>query len=698
MKILRYIVLIVLIISTFIGCEVFDRQHTSHPNDGGINLTVDWSQMTNQPPSVYRARVVAASGATRDFNNLTGDHNLLVVPPGEAVMYVYNEAEQISIAGYKAKVNPAQNPGMFYTYSSQVFTERDKDINHTAVMNQQTGELKISLAIKPADMINKVKTVNATLDGVALELDMQTNELSASSSIRTPFVQSGYYATATIRLFGFDQATRQNLTLNVELENGNKANATADLTSLVSEFNRSKNTLLSLNADLYISNEHQPVITITKWERNAEIRYLSASPLEITMQQDASDDYISIFTDQPSWSYTIVQSANWLSATKSDYQLYVSATANPGEQQRQATVHVSAGGLTENITITQDGYVALTYFDKEVVKLQSATVGKGVNIVLMGDGYTSKDMDKGTGKYEQDMRTAADHFFAVYPYTVYRNYFNVYMVAAISNQEGISNESTGKWVDTKFKTRWEGGRSTGIDCNSDIVIEYLDEIAELEFAYIEDITVVMPINANIYAGTCIMYYYDNFTSDYGNGFSISMCPVSSEFKEIILHEAAGHGFAKLTDEYVYYPNAIIPNEDKNRITMLKTYGWCENVDFYGHIAQTSWKGFANLSNYTMVSAFEGARLYGKGVWRPEYNSCMNNNIPYYNAPSRWAIVRRIMRLAGRSYSFSQFLQDEKIPAYPATLRRYDDKAFIPLAPPVIRDMKEIRSTGLNKKK
>jgi hypothetical protein len=99
---------------------------------------------------------------------------------------------------------------------------------------------------------------------------------------------------------------------------------------------------------------------------------------------------------------------------------------------------------------------------------------------------------------------------------------------------------------------------------------------------------------------------------------------------------------------------------------------------------TSWKGFAGSSKYMMVSTFEGSATYGKGIWRPEYNSCMNNNVSYFNAPSRWAQIRRIKQLAGFNYTFSQFLQDEAVPAYPTTPRRYIEKDFIPLAPPVVK--------------
>ena len=679
----KYILLIVLILYSFFGCSIFDHNNTSHPNEGGINLEVDWSDTAGQPLSSYRAQFVATSGETRAFN-LNDNNKLLLVMPGEGMLYVYNEAENISISGNKVSVTGDQSPGLFYSYSSPVFTERDQDISHTAIMRQQTGELKIAFAIKPAGMISMVKSVTAVLEGVYSELDMQTNALSAPSSVHVAFAKSAYYATALVRTLGFDTSGKQSITLEIELENGVKANATSDLTSLVSGFNQSKNTLLALNAELFISNEKASVVTVDKWERNTELRYLSVLPSEIEWDYRASNASIEVVTDQPSWTYSVTAIGDWLTAEKTDTQLTLSAAENQRYETREATILIAAGGLNESVTVVQDQSTAFRYSDKETVKLHSATVGKGVNIIMMGDGYTVKDMNKGTGKYEQDMRKATETFFSVYPYNKYRDHFNVYMVAAISNREGISNESTGLMIDNKFKTVW-AGKSTLITCDDDIVVEYVDAISDLTTVNIHDLTVIMPINANIYAGTCNMWIaYQNF----GNGFSISMCPIGNYFEEIIMHEAGGHGFAKLADEYYanptyYHPYETIPDDDRDDINYVKKFGGYENIDLYGDIILTSWKGFSDLSKYQIVGTFEGAYTYGKGIWRPEYNSCMNNNIPYFNAPSRWAQVRRIKKLAGLDYSFSQFLQDDIIPAYPATTRRYDDKTFIPLAPPVI---------------
>ncbi|MDR1524448.1 MAG: hypothetical protein LBS79_04185 [Tannerella sp.] len=686
----KHILLVILIIAFFGCCD--EQYNTQHPDEGGIILTTEWPNDMDDALSTYRARVVSLSGFIREFNNLSGATNSLVVEPGEATLFVYNNAEHIQISGDRATVTAAGNaagitttPGTFFSYCGKVRTEQDRDTPHTALMVRRTGSLKLSFAIKPVAMISRVKAVRAALEGVASEVNLQTGALSNPSPVYFPLSQNTFYATAVIGLLGFDPSARQNLKLDVEIDDGNIVSVTNDLSLLVKDFDASKNSLYTLNATMTVSDG---AVGVGNWECNTESRYLAVSTPEVNLPDIASADAVTVTTDQPSWVYSIIKTGDWLTVDKTDTQLEISASENPDSNPRLATINISAGGLSESITVTQSGYTPKLYSDKEVVKLQSATVGNGVNLVMMGDGYTSGDMVKGTGKYERDMRAATEHFLSVYPYTEYRDYFNVYMVVAVSNEEGISVESPYRKVDTKFETLWEGSGSTGISCNTAAVVEYADEISDLATADINDITIIMPINAYIYAGTCLMGYAGNSVTDFGNGFSISMCPVGSAFKEIVVHEAGGHGFAKLMDEYIYYRDETIPDEEKDEYNSFKSnYGWCENVDFYEDILSTSWKGFANISKYDMVDTFEGACMYGKGVWRPEYNSSMNNNVLYFNAPSRWAQVRRIKKLAGFDYSFPQFLQDDVVPEYPATVRSGRD---IPLAPPVILDIKDIR--------
>ena len=56
----------------------------------------------------------------------------------------------------------------------------------------------------------------------------------------------------------------------------------------------------------------------------------------------------------------------------------------------------------------------------------------------------------------------------------------------------------------------------------------------------------------------------------------------------------------------------------------------------------------------LVDIYEGGYMHMRGVFRSEPNSCMNNNVPYFSAISREAIVRRIMEYAGEPYSFEEF--------------------------------------------
>jgi hypothetical protein len=84
--------------------------------------------------------------------------------------------------------------------------------------------------------------------------------------------------------------------------------------------------------------------------------------------------------------------------------------------------------------------------------------------------------------------------------------------------------------------------------------------------------------------------------------------------------------------------------------------------------------------------FEGACLYEYGVWRPEVMSCMDDNRYYYNAPSREAIVRRIMRASGKTFNMENFIANDKVRSDNTGLNTradYVSKPFVPLAPPIL---------------
>ena len=65
----------------------------------------------------------------------------------------------------------------------------------------------------------------------------------------------------------------------------------------------------------------------------------------------------------------------------------------------------------------------------------------------------------------------------------------------------------------------------------------------------------------------------------------------------------------------------------------------------------------NYSNY--VDMYEGGYMHSRGVYRSEVTSCMNNNIPYYSAISRQAMVERIMSIAGEEFTLEKFYAKDK---------------------------------------
>ena len=168
------------------------------------------------------------------------------------------------------------------------------------------------------------------------------------------------------------------------------------------------------------------------------------------------------------------------------------------------------------------------------------------------------------------------------------------------------------------------------------------------------------------------------TSDYGgicqmweDGSAIAFCPKSTygyplDTRGVIQHEAGGHGFGKLADEYIYHNEFIdfcqcTCCEHVDAVKGGHALGWYQNISLTGKMHEVPWSHLIfdeRYSNY--VDIFEGGFMHNRGVFRSEQNSCMNNDIPYYSAISREAIVKRIMEYAGEPYSFEEFVKNDKV--------------------------------------
>ena len=160
---------------------------------------------------------------------------------------------------------------------------------------------------------------------------------------------------------------------------------------------------------------------------------------------------------------------------------------------------------------------------------------------------------------------------------------------------------------------------------------------------------------------------------------------NNSFEAIFIHEVVGHAFGKLGDEYVYQ-NEIYPlsgDLEWRKQAWIDT-GYYANLDVISDPKQIRWAHMLEDERYSSYTGIvEGGDMYAYGIWRPEADSMMRNNDPYFNAPSREAIVKRIMQLAGEEYTFAKFASNDKHNPIPHTRSSYVELPFEPTAPPVL---------------
>ena len=320
-------------------------------------------------------------------------------------------------------------------------------------------------------------------------------------------------------------------------------------------------------------------------------------------------------------------------------------------------------------TVSQYDY---TYAEDEVITLQTATQGNrgGINLVFLGDGYDAKDISE--GKYMQDMQDQVENFFGIEPYKTYRNYFNVYTAIAVSPETGIGTINTIRYA--KFETTYTGG--VGLRCDYDAAFEYALKMPTVTADNLKESLIIMVPNSTDYGGICQMWE---------DGSAIAFCPLSTygyplDTRGVIQHEAGGHGFGKLGDEYIYHNEFIDFCQctccgHADAIKWAQSLGWYENLSLTGKMHEVPWSQLIFDEKYSdFVDIFEGGYMHSRGVFRSEQNSCMNNDIPYYSTISRMAIVKRIKQYAGETFTYEDFKAKDVVSS-DALTRSTDDLRY-----------------------
>lgn len=367
---------------------------------------------------------------------------------------------------------------------------------------------------------------------------------------------------------------------------------------------------------------------------------------EVVLNVDAGKRWS--VTESPSWLHISAGSGTG----KSTLTITIDALAH-GSDDREGEIKVKIEG-TDYETSFKVSQFDYEYDEDQSFVMQTHSIGKGVDLVIIGDGYDAEDI--ATGNYINDMQKAAEMYFDLEPFKTYRGYFNVYTAFAMSHESGIG--SVNYLRNSKFSTSYgNGSHDSRISCAADAVTFYCLDNTPVSNDDFGNMTCMLVANGTQYDGVTVMY---------DNGTAVAICPKSdapypNDWRGVIQHEACGHGFTKLADEYVYHLQAVdkckcVCCQHASGLLAMHAKGEGKNLSLSPNTEKLPWKHM--LSDYRVndvVDVWEGGHYHKWGVYRSEYNSVMNNNIPYMSTWCRELAVRRIMKIAGVPYDYEQFI-------------------------------------------
>ena len=285
--------------------------------------------------------------------------------------------------------------------------------------------------------------------------------------------------------------------------------------------------------------------------------------------------------------------------------------------------------------------------DGEVFSLQEHSKGNGIKLVLMGDLFVDTDMKSG-GVYENRMQEAMEHYFSIEPFKSLREYFDVVGIKAVSKHNQIDFECA-------FSSKSTGGSTPVGNFDREKCMRYVQKAIGTN--NLDNISTIMVINEVSISAEADLYE---------NGFSIAVCPLNNgdylqTSQYMVQHEANGHGFGYLLDEYNVGASATPSKDDIEHYTQkYNEYGIYSNIDFTNDLNKIRWAHFINDSRYMdeHIGAYEGTTYWSKGAYRPTKFSIMSSDA-LFNAPMREAIYKRAMKLAygdSWTYDYEEFVK------------------------------------------
>lgn len=205
---------------------------------------------------------------------------------------------------------------------------------------------------------------------------------------------------------------------------------------------------------------------------------------------------------------------------------------------------------------------------------------KRINLVYLGDGYTTNEMSK----FISDVQNINNLMLNTIPLNRYKNYFNVFAIRVISNQSGVKHLNTAS------------------DCPSlnSHPVSNPDNFFGTQFDYAGIHRLVVPANASLINSVLATNFpsYDQAliianTGFYGgSGGAFATATTNTLAAEIMIHEI-GHSFAKLADEYwagIQFAREMPNMTAQSNPSLVRWKNWLgtPQINIFPHNGNANW--------------------------------------------------------------------------------------------------------------